>query len=363
MKVGISVALIFVLGGGGLASARAEDGCSAVLKFGIWNTRDTSDAVADSQQVANWACNASSETAGGSFSYGPLHLDMSKGGAANSCSSSNSGYILLHQHKDTIKSVSKDLVKAWEDCMSGFGSHASVLFYSDMHQFTIILQSRGFTSNQGKAIITSVEKDFRCSNMSRDELESGIEYNNGISISCTRPDITKAIAIDVNYPDGPPGEALYIAAIAPPVPTSPAEAKVVSVQAPPDSSDGNSWPVSEKWWKASFPIVNPLQVGIGHIIEPLGFKDVIGSRFAMHDHHYVAPQVPDPNRACVTYTFDKPTEISEVKIIQHANGITKIEGFIGETADMLKCDAAGSLISMGFAWSNVNGDADGSGKF
>ena len=68
---------------------------------------------------------------------------------------------------------------------------------------------------------------------------------------------------------------------------------------------------------------NPLQVGIGHIIEPLGFKDVIGSRFAMHDHHYVAPQVPDPNRACVTYTFDKPTEISEVKIIQHANGITK----------------------------------------
>ena len=47
MKVGISVALIFVLGGGGLASARAEDGCSAVLKFEIWNTRDTSDAVAD----------------------------------------------------------------------------------------------------------------------------------------------------------------------------------------------------------------------------------------------------------------------------------------------------------------------------
>jgi hypothetical protein len=123
-----------------------------------------------------------------------------------------------------------------------------------------------------------------------------------------------------------------------------------------NSSDAVSWPVRENWWKAEFPIQNPSQIGIGHIIEPPGFSlaQLIGQPFAMHDHQYAASNTPAPERARVTYTFDKPAEIVELQLIQHTNGITAIEGFVGPTKENLK--------SMGVAWSS-RGDVKGLGIF
>jgi hypothetical protein len=67
--------------------------------------------------------------------------------------------------------------------------------------------------------------------------------------------------------------------------------------------------------------------------------------FVMHDHMYVAPGVPDPRRANITYRFDAPAKISEVLIVQHTNGIAQVEGFIGDDEKNLK--------SIGFANSTL----------
>jgi hypothetical protein len=76
---------------------------------------------------------------------------------------------------------------------------------------------------------------------------------------------------------------------------------------------------------------------VGYIIEPdavgriYTFKD-----FAMHDHHYAAAGVPDSARANITFTFDKSAEISEVAMVQHTNGVTQIEGFVGDDETNLR---------------------------
>ncbi len=143
-----------------------------------------------------------------------------------------------------------------------------------------------------------------------------------------------------------------------PTPVTPAAPpKIVTVQMPVDAADGPSWPRNQNCWRADFPIHNTNQIGIGYIIEPPGFDPdaLIREPFAMHDHHYQASQVPDPTRALVTFSFDKPAEISGVKIIQHTNGVSQIEGFIGQSAD--------SLISMGIAESAFGDVPQGNLRF
>ena len=68
----------------------------------------------------------------------------------------------------------------------------------------------------------------------------------------------------------------------------------------------------------------------------------------------VAPHTPDPTRAVVTYTFDTSTVVDQLEIIQHQNGITKIEGFVG--------DSVGSLTSIGSIF-GPDGDVTGFSVF
>ena len=70
---------------------------------------------------------------------------------------------------------------------------------SDHGQFTIYLKTNGTRNNHGRATMSSLQ-DFRCTK-SRTELEKGIEYDNSMSISCSR-DPRNASSIEVNYPDG-----------------------------------------------------------------------------------------------------------------------------------------------------------------
>lgn len=46
---------------------------------------------------------------------------------------------------------------------------------------------------------------------------------------------------------------------------------------------------------------------------------------------YVATNVPNPVFATVTYRFDQPARVSGVEIVQHVNGITQVEGFLGNS--------------------------------
>lgn len=123
---------------------------------------------------------------------------------------------------------------------------------------------------------------------------------------------------------------------------------IVSASAPPDSSDLYAWAFDTGIYSIAFPIKDPEHIGIGYIVEPEPFHRTWSpmTDFVMHDHMYVAPGVPDPRRANITYRFDAPAKISEVLIVQHTNGIAQVEGFIGYDEKNLK--------SIGFANSTLD---------
>jgi hypothetical protein len=115
------------------------------------------------------------------------------------------------------------------------------------------------------------------------------------------------------------------------------EPKIVEVSVPPDSSDGPSWSSNQNVWSETFPIRDVNRIGIGYIVEPEPFhRSWSEADFVMHDHMYISPGVPDPRRANITYRFSKPAKIGEVLIVQHANGIGQIEGFIGNDERNMK---------------------------
>src|SRR5690349_8454487 len=87
----------------------AEDSCGDVLKFGIWNTRETSNFEKNSRQIANWACNASNQSGGGSFGYGPVKVEVSEGGGNSACSSNKEGYTLEKGAYERVQTVAEAL--------------------------------------------------------------------------------------------------------------------------------------------------------------------------------------------------------------------------------------------------------------
>lgn len=125
---------------------------------------------------------------------------------------------------------------------------------------------------------------------------------------------------------------------------------IVGVSIPVGSMDASSHPLNDNVWSVSAPPF-PLDVntGIGFLINP-----VLGGIFSLHDHVYVSSNIPDPARAVVTYQFDEPVIVDQIDIIQHTNGITQIEGFVGNTV--------ASLASVGTIF-GPSGDVTGGGVF
>ena len=81
-------------------------------------------------------------------------------------------------------------------------------------------------------------------------------------------------------------------------------------------------------------------LGIGYIVNPnlpAGVTD-----FVLHDHVYLAPNIPDPARAQVRYEFNTAVVVTGVLIMQHANGISRVEGFAGNSSSSLT--SAGSVF-------------------
>jgi hypothetical protein len=128
---------------------------------------------------------------------------------------------------------------------------------------------------------------------------------------------------------------LAFAALAVTVPQAAWADRITEVSIPQDSMDAACEPLSDDTWTVSAPPY-PLDVstGIGWLI-----SDAPPGNFSLHDHIYAAPYVPDPARAVVTYRFDEPTIVDQVHMIQHANGIWKIDGYVG--------NSVGGLTSIG----------------
>jgi hypothetical protein len=101
-------------------------------------------------------------------------------------------------------------------------------------------------------------------------------------------------------------------------------------------------------------VSDPLDInaGIGFILNPACCTSY--SDFALHSHVYVGANTPDPLVALVLYRFDVPMIVSQLELIQHANGITRVEGFAG--------NSPGSLVSIGNVFGPL-GDVTGASVF
>ena len=110
--------------------------------------------------------------------------------------------------------------------------------------------------------------------------------------------------------------------------------RIQSVSVPVGSMDATSHPLDDNAWTVSAPpFPFDVQKGIGVLVNPLYLPG--SDNFALHDHQYLEAHVPDPTRAVVTFVFDQPVAVKRLELIQHANGITQIEGFVGDSVESL----------------------------
>ena len=119
--------------------------------------------------------------------------------------------------------------------------------------------------------------------------------------------------------------------------------EIVEISVPVNSQSATSRPAYNNVWLVRTP-PQTLQtsLGIGLIANPRVIGGANTYDFALHmdflsvQPSYVGPYVPNPAFAVVTFEFDKKTTVKAVEIVQHANGVTRIEGFAGRSAQHLQ---------------------------
>lgn len=181
--------------------AVAQGQCAQILSHGIWETLDTSENVAISQEVANWACSARNSSSNGSVSYGDFKLGFGNGSGSNDCSNSSGKYALSSQAQLAIKKAAPSIVQAWKECiLNVYGAHASVKHTPDPNQFGILLQVRDNALSRTSARVRS-RQYYQCTE-ERSSLERGVVFRNSYATTCTRANPSEQINIDVNFGDG-----------------------------------------------------------------------------------------------------------------------------------------------------------------
>ena len=128
------------------------------------------------------------------------------------------------------------------------------------------------------------------------------------------------------------------------------QAAIISVSVPQESQDydnNDNYPARDNIWSAPAP-PNPLEtsLGIGHILNTspsvLAYDiDPLTRLGVLHSHKYDAPYVP-VSSAVVTFGFDTPTIVDQLEILQHFNGVTRVERFVGN--DLLSLTSIGNVF-------------------
>ena len=141
-----------------------------------------------------------------------------------------------------------------------------------------------------------------------------------------------------------------------------ASGDIISVSVPQSSQDfGNndSYPARDNLWSVSATSnLFDTSLGIGHLLDlspaALAYDINPATRFGvLHSHKYASPYVPVFN-SVETFTFNTPTVVDQLEILQHVNGVTRVEGFIGNEPN--------SLVSIGNIF-GPDGDARGALHF
>lgn len=111
--------------------------------------------------------------------------------------------------------------------------------------------------------------------------------------------------------------------------------KVVGVSIPQNSMNLWCWPLIHQVWSVYAPPGSALPdtSGIGFLVNqsyPLNFEE-----YSLHDNGTYGNQTPDPNRAVITWEFSTPQAIDQVEVVQHSNGVTQLEAFVGDDLNNL----------------------------
>jgi len=114
--------------------------------------------------------------------------------------------------------------------------------------------------------------------------------------------------------------------------TQPIFPRLIGVSIPINSQDAGCSALNN--WSSS-PI--NCNHGVGKIVSSVPLTE-----FTLHDHRYETDYIPDHTRAVVMYNFSAPVVIDRILVEQHTNGITRVEGFAGDSID--------ALTSVGIAW-------------
>ena len=115
-----------------------------------------------------------------------------------------------------------------------------------------------------------------------------------------------------------------------------AEARLVAITGvitPHKSSDAGCWTYNQNNYAVTVQNDRATfnwDLGAGNLVRTDNYDT-----FVMHDHQYSGSYAPRQDRAFVTYYFSNPALVTGVEIVQHTNGISQIEAFVGDTADRL----------------------------
>jgi MYXO-CTERM domain-containing protein len=74
--------------------------------------------------------------------------------------------------------------------------------------------------------------------------------------------------------------------------------------------------------------------------------------FGLHSHIYDAANIP--TNAVITFGFTEPAVVDSLNVVQHSNGVTRVEGFVGNTLN--------SMTSIGNIFGPL-GDVTGGNSF
>ena len=125
------------------------------------------------------------------------------------------------------------------------------------------------------------------------------------------------------------------------------EGRIVGLWIPTNSMDGSCHALNDAIWSVQAPPY-PLTTtnGISYLINQ--DTSTLGG-FTLQDDVYVTNNVPDPTRSVITFQFDAPVTVSNVTLIQSPNGVTRMEGFVGNDTNALV--SIGSVFGPRGTWS------------
>lgn len=117
-----------------------------------------------------------------------------------------------------------------------------------------------------------------------------------------------------------------------------ADAAITEISIPTNSQIASRPLIDNTWKVTSQGGTLSTTLGIGIIANPTWISANDHTDFSLHQNQdlgsqpYPAPHVPPAAASTVTYTFDRPTVVAGVEVVQHVHGVTQVSGTVGATS-------------------------------